>query len=185
MTDEQIIELFFDRSEEALKELDIKYGKICLQTSYNILGNHFDAEECVNDGYLGAWNAIPPVRPNPLLTYVLKIIRNISLTRYHKNSAQKRNSSYDLAVEELADFLAAPESVESMFEADELAKVIEGFLDSLDAVSRVIFMRRYWFYDNYEQIAKKVGISEKNVSVKLTRLRKRLKNYLEERGISV
>ena len=88
-------------------------------------------------------------------------------------------------MEELADFLAAPESVESMFEADELAKVIEGFLDSLDTVSRVIFMRRYWFYDNYEQIAKKVGISEKNVSVKLTRLRKRLKNYLEERGISV
>ena len=88
-------------------------------------------------------------------------------------------------MEELADFLAAPESVESMFEADELAKVIEGFLDSLDAVSRVIFMRRYWFYDNYEQIAKKVGISEKNVSVKLTRLRKRLRNYLEERGISV
>lgn len=185
MTDEEIIELFFNRSEEALKELDIKYGKMCLQTSYNILGNHFDAEECVNDSYLGAWNAIPPVRPKPLLTYVLKIVRNLSLNRYHKNNAMKRNSTYDLAVEELADFLAAPDDVESTFEVNELTEVLESFLDSLDKVSRVIFMRRYWFYDNYEQIAKKVGISEKNVSVKLTRLRKRLKNYLEERGISI
>ena len=110
MLDEEIIELFFERSEKAIEELEAKYGKICLQTSYNILGNYSDAEECVNDSYLGAWNAIPPARPAPLLTYVLKIVRNLSLNCYHRNQARKRNSTYDLAVEELSEFLAAPES---------------------------------------------------------------------------
>lgn len=183
MTDEEIIGLFFERSEEALKELSLKYGKICLQTSYNILGNHHDAEECVNDSYLGAWNSIPPVKPNPLLTYVLKIVRNISVNRYHQNHALKRNSSYDLAVDELSEILPSSDSVESISDANELTGIIEAFLDSLDRLNRVIFVRRYWFCDNYNQISKAVGISEKNVSVKLTRLRKQLKIYLEERGI--
>ena len=182
MLDEEIIELFFTRSEDAIKELKVKYGKICLQTSYNILDNYFDAEECVNDSYLGVWNAIPPTRPDPLLTYVLKIVRNVSLTRYQKNHAQKRNSSYDVAVEELEDFLVSDDSVESRMELKELTGAIESFLDSLNELNRVIFVRRYWFYDSYMQIAKKVGLSEKNVSVRLTRLRKQLKDYLEERG---
>ncbi len=182
MLDEEIIELFFERSEKAIEELEAKYGKICLQTSYNILGNYSDAEECVNDSYLGAWNAIPPTRPDPLLTYVLKIVRNLSLNCFHKNQARKRNSTYDLAVEELSEFLAAPESVESAMETKELVKTVEEFLDSLKTRDRVIFIRRYWFYDSYEQIAERVGISAKNVSVKLTRLRRQLKVYLEERG---
>ena len=182
MLDEEIIGLFFRRSELALKELKTKYGKICLQTSYNILGNYFDAEECVNDSYLGVWNAIPPTRPDPFLTYVLKIVRNVSLNCYHKNHAQKRDGSYDLAVEELEEFLVSPDSVESKMEMKELTENIESFLDSLSAQNRVIFVRRYWFYDNYAQIAKTVGLSEKNVSVRLTRLRKQLKDYLEERG---
>ena len=182
MLDEEIIELFFTRSEDALKELKSKYGKICLQTSYNILDNYFDAEECVNDSYLGVWNAIPPTRPDPLLTYILKIVRNVSLTRYQKNHAQKRNSSYDVAVEELEEFLVSADSVEAKMELKELTGAIESFLDSLNELNRVIFVRRYWFYDNYMQIAKKVGLSEKNVSVRLTRLRKQLKDDLEERG---
>jgi len=180
--DEEIIELFFERSELALKELKTKYGKMCLQTSYNILGNYFDAEECVNDSFLGVWNAIPPERPKPLLTYVLKIVRNLSLNRYHKEHAQKRNSSYDLAVEELEDFLVSPDSAESRMEMKELTAAIEGFLDSLNEKNRVIFVRRYWFYDSYDQIAKRMECSVKNVSVRLTRMRKQLKDYLEERG---
>ena len=183
MLDEEIIELFFERSEQALKELETKYGKVCLKTSYNILGNESDAEECVNDSYLGVWNAIPPTKPNPLLTFVLKIVRNVSLNRYYKNHASKRNSTYDLAVDELAEVIAAPDSVESVVEMKELTADIEEFLSSLSTKNRVIFMRRYWFFDSYEQIAKRVGISEKNVSVKLTRLRKQLKDYLSERGI--
>lgn len=93
MLDEEIIELFFERSELAISELKAKYGRTCLQTSYNILGDYCDAEECVNDSYLGVWNAIPPTRPNPLLTYVLKIVRNLSLNRYHlsqKSRAEKK-----------------------------------------------------------------------------------------------
>lgn len=182
MSDEEIIELFFERSEEAIKELETKYGKICLQTSYNILGNRSDAEECVNDSYLGVWNAIPPSRPKPLLTYILKIVRNVSLNCYHRNHAQKRNSTYDLAVEELADFLASPNTVEGVVEAKELTQAIESFLETLERRNRVIFIRRYWFFDGYEQIAERVGLSEKNVSVRLTRLRKQLKDYLQERG---
>ena len=183
MLDEEIIKLFFGRSEKAIEELEAKYGKICLQTSYNILGNYSDAEECVNDSYLGVWNAIPPARPDPLLTYVLKIVRNLSLNCYHKNQAKKRNSTYDLAVDELSEFLPSKETVEDTLETKELVECIESFLDGLPPLDRVIFIRRYWFYDNYGQIADRVGMSEKNVSVKLTRLRKRLKNYLEERGI--
>ncbi len=183
MLDEEIIELFCARSEEALKELESKYGKMCLQTSYNILGNHSDAEECVNDSYLGVWNAIPPTRPNPLLTYVLKIVRNVSLTRYHKDHALKRNSSYDVAVEELADFLESKDSIDRLMEANELTSAIEEFLETISQENRVIFMRRYWFYDDYDNIAKKVGLSVKNVSVRLTRLRKQLQEYLAERGI--
>ena len=93
MEDEKIIELFFARSEQAIKELDGKYGKVCYSISYNILNNNLDAEECVNDAYLGTWNAIPPQKPNPLLAFVCKIVRNISIMRHRTNTAMKRNSS--------------------------------------------------------------------------------------------
>ena len=101
MEDEKIIELFFARSETAIKELDSKYGKVCYSISYNILNNNLDAEECVNDAYLGTWNAIPPQRPNPLLAFVCKIVRNISIMRHRTNTAMKRNSSYDIAMSEI------------------------------------------------------------------------------------
>ena len=97
--DEKIIELFFERSEQAIRELDIKYGKICHNLSYNIVNSRQDAEECVNDAYLGAWNAIPPVRPNPLLSYIVKIVRNISLKIYWRKEAAKRSGHYTIALE--------------------------------------------------------------------------------------
>ena len=90
--DEKIIEMFFERSEQGMRELDIKYGKVCHKLSYHIVGNRWDAEECVNDAYLGAWNAIPPARPNPLLSYLVKIVRNISLKIYWRKEAAKRSS---------------------------------------------------------------------------------------------
>ena len=92
ITDEKIIELFFARSEQGIRELDIKYGKVCRKLSYNIVSNRQDAEECVNDAYLGAWNAIPPAKPDPLLTYVCKIVRNISLNAYYRSESAKRSS---------------------------------------------------------------------------------------------
>ena len=104
--DEKIIEMFFERSEQGIRELDIKYGKACHNLSYHIVGSRQDAEECVNDAYLGAWNAIPPARPNPLLSYLLKIVRNISLKIYWRKEAAKRSSHYTIALEEIEACIA-------------------------------------------------------------------------------
>lgn len=128
--DEKIIELFFERSEQGIRELDMKYGKICHNLSYNIVNSRRDAEECVNDAYLGAWNAIPPVHPNPLLSYIVKIVRNISLKTYWRKEAAKRSGHYTVALEEIEGCIADQKTVEDEIEARELARIIEAFLDS-------------------------------------------------------
>lgn len=183
--DEKIIEMFFERSEQGIRELDIKYGKVCHKLSYNIVNSRQDAEECVNDAYLGAWNAIPPAKPNPLLAYICKIVRNISLKIYYRKEAAKRSSHYTIAMEEIEACIAAPNTVEAEIEVRELAHIIESFLDTLTVENRVIFMRRYWFYDSCKDIAEFVGLSEKNISVRLTRIRQKMKSYLAEREVFV
>ena len=183
--DEKIIELFFERSEQAIRELDIKYGKICHNLSYNIVNSRRDAEECVNDAYLGVWNAIPPTRPNPLLSYIVKIVRNISLKIYWRKEAAKRSGHYTIALAEIEGCIADQKTVEDEIEARELARIIEEFLDTLTLENRVIFMRRYWFADSYKDIAEFVGLSEKNISVRLTRIREKMKQYLMEREVFV
>ena len=185
MEDEAIIDLFFARSEQAIRELDGKYGALCRTLSYNIVGNRQDAEECVNDAYLGAWNTIPPARPRPLLSYLAKIVRNLSLKAYSKREADKRSGRYTVALEELEGVIADSKSVEQELEAKELARHIEQFLDTLSQKERVIFMRRYGYLDAYSDIAKRVGISEKNVSVRLTQIRRKLRQYLQEREVLV
>ena len=183
MDDEKIIELFFERSEQGIRELDIKYGKICHNLSYNIVNSRQDAEECVNDAYIGAWNAIPPTRPNPLLSYIVKIVRNISLKIYWRKKADKRNGHYTIALQEIEGCIADPKTVEHEIETRELARIIEEFLDTLTVENRVIFMRRYWFADSYKDIAEFVGLSEKNISVRLTRIREKMKQYLVGKGV--
>ena len=183
--DEKIIEMFFERSEQAIRELDIKYGKICHNLSYNIVNNRQDAEECVNDAYLGAWNAIPPVRPNPLLSYIVKIVRNISLKIYWRKEAAKRSGHYTITLEEIEGYIADQKTVEDEIEARELARIIGEFLDTLTLENRVIFMRRYWFADSYKDIAEFMGLSEKNISVRLTRIREKMRQYLIEREVLV
>ena len=185
MDDEKIIELFFARSEQAIRELDMKYGKTCRNLSYNIVNSIWDAEECVNDAYLGAWNAIPPTRPNPLLSYILKIVRNISLKIYWRKEAAKRGGHYTIALAEIEGCIPDQDTVEDEMEARELARIIEAFLDTLTAKERVIFMRRYAYADTYADIAKRVGISEKNVSVRLTLIRQKMKQYLIGREVFV
>ena len=184
MDDNAIIELLFARSEQAIQELDGKYGKVCHSLSYNILHSRQDAEECVNDAYLGAWDAIPPARPDPLLAFLCRIVRNLSLMRYHADRAAKRGGgSYTVAFDELEGCLASPRTVEGRIEEQELVRLIEDFLDTLSPENRVLLMRRYWFSDSYGEIAARTGLSEKNVSVRLTRIRKQLRNYFEERGV--
>ncbi len=183
--DEKIIEMFFERSEQGIRELDMKYGAICHNLAYNIVNNRQDAEECVNDAYLGAWNAIPPTRPNPLLSYIVKIVRNISLKIYWRKEAAKRSGHYKVALEEVESYIADQKTVEDEIEARELARIIEDFLDTLTLENRVIFMRRYWFADSYKDIAEFVGLSEKNISVRLTRIREKMKQYLIEREVFI
>ena len=169
--DEKIIEMFFERSEQGMRELDIKYGKVCHKLSCHIVGNR--------------WDAIPPARPNPLLSYLVKIVRNISLKIYWRKEAAKRSSHYTIALEEIEACIAAPNTVEAEIEAKELARIIEAFLDTLTTENRVIFMRRYWFSDSYKDIAEFMGLSEKNISVRLTRIREKMKQYLIEREVFV
>ena len=183
--DKSIIALFFDRSERALEELDIKYGKLCHKLSHNILNNRQDAEDCVNDAYLGVWNAIPPATPDPLRAYICKVVRNISLRLYYRKTAEKRCSEYDIAIQELEEYLPAPNTVEGEMETRELTLTIEDFLDTLSQENCVIFLRRYWFFEPYAEIAERTGISEKSVSMRLVRIRKQMKKFLTKREVYV
>lgn len=149
MEDAQIIELFFARSEDAISELDKKYGRLCHKLADNILASAQDAEECVNDAYLSTWNAIPPQRPESLPAFVGTLVRRCSITRYRANTAMKRNSHYDMCMEELETFLASPQqAAEEHYAARELAAAIERFLDTQSKENRVLFMRRYWYADS-------------------------------------
>ncbi len=181
MTDVKIIELFFERNEQAISELSAKYGGVCRRVATNILKNESDAEECVNDSYLAAWNTIPPERPNPLKTYLLRLVRNISTAKYHQNTSQKRNSNYDIALDELEECISVEGSdLEQERRARELAKAIDGFLDSLDKDSRLMFMCRYWCSDSISDIADKFGITPHHASVRLSRIREKMKKYLKK-----
>lgn len=182
MDDDKIIELFYARSEQAIKELSEKYGALCKKISNNILNNSRDAEECVNDAYLGVWNTIPPQNPDSLIAYICRIVRNCSIAKYHQNTAKKRNSFYDAALDELDDCIPSLSSVEDEISVNELSGLIDAFLDTLKSESRIIFVRRYWFSDSISDISKMLGISNNNVSVKLNRIREKLKRYLEKEG---
>lgn len=185
LDDEEIVELFCARSEQAIQELDQKYGKLCNSLAHNIVGDRRDAEECVNDAYLGIWNAIPPARPDPLRAYLVKVVRNLSLKAYWKREAAKRNSHYTVALEELEECVPGRETVEDKMDAKELARMIEGFLETLTAENRAIFLRRYWFCDSCRDIAVRLGLTEKTVSVRLARIRGKLKRYLIEREVLI
>lgn len=185
MEDWAILDLFFTRSEYAIVELDAKYGALFHSLALNILNSSQDAEECVNDAYLGAWNAIPPERPDRLAAYICRIVRNLSVRRLRHEHAAKRAGNYALALEELSECLAANETVESELDARELTRSLERFLDTLSDENRAIFLRRYWFADSCADIARRTGLTEKNVGVRLTRLRKQLKNFLEDMEVYV
>ena len=185
LEDSKIIELFFARVEQAIVELSEKYGTVCGRIARNILKNDLDAEECVNDTYLAAWNTIPPQKPNPLRTYIFRIVRNISIARYHANTSVKRNSIYDVALDELENCLAATLTVEQEISAKELSLQIDRFLDTLDKENRVMFVRRYWYSDSISDIAEMFQITNHNVSVRLSRTRDKLKTHLKKEGYEI
>lgn len=185
MDDSKIIDLFFERSDKAIVELSSKYGSVCMKVSMNVLNDFHDAEECVNDSYLGVWNAIPPEKPNPLLAFVCRIVRNVSINRYKRNRAKKRQSNYDLCLEELEGCVSADNSVEEAFDFSELSAYIDEFLDSLSEVNRMLFVRRFWYMDSYEDISKASGLKEGTIRTRLSRTKGDLKKFLEKRGVVV
>lgn len=185
LDDRKIIELFFARSEYAIIELSNKYGSVCAKVAFNILNNKQDAEECVNDAYLGTWNTIPPQNPKPLLSYVCRIVRNLAIKKYHANTAAKRNSIYDVALDELENCFPSSESVEDAFNAIETARSIDDFLKTLDQENRIIFVRRYWHSDSIADLAKRFQTSNHNISVRLFRTREKLKKHLIKEGVSL
>lgn len=185
MDDSKIIDLFWQRSENAIQETDVKYGKLCMHLARNILSNNEDVEECVNDTYLGAWNAIPPAKPNALCAFIAKITRNLALKKFEFNTAQKRNPEVMISLTELEDCLSGSENAEDLYDAKALASHISTFLRKQDQLSRKVFIRRYWFYDSICEIATQLSMSESKVKTMLFRTRSKLKNYLVEEGYNL
>ena len=186
MEDREIIELFFRRSERAITELSYKYGSKMRRVAFYLLQDLEDAEECVNDAYLGVWNSIPPERPDPLLAYVCRVTKNAAIGRFRYRTAKKRNYSLERSLEELEELegsLPGAKTLEEQWEDQRLSETIHGFLESLDKKSRVTFVKRYWFGQSTESIAKELSMSENGVAVKLHRLRKKLKKHLEKEGV--
>ena len=185
MEDKAIVDLYVQRSDLAIPETECKYGGYCHTVAMRIVNNRQDAEECVNDTWLGAWNSIPPNRPDPLRTYVCKIARNLATKRYHTNSAKKRDSQYYLALEDLAECVPDRNTVEDTVAAKELAEVINRFLDTLSYEDKFVFMRRYWYSDSLPEIAKLAGMSYNSVAVRLHRVKGKLKKTLLKEGVLV
>ncbi len=182
MEDKKIIELLWNRIEAALEAIAKKFGKRLLYTAMNILGNPQDAEEAVNDTYMALWNAIPPEKPDPFAGYVHKTGRNVALKKYRYLTADKRNTQYDVSLEELAGILPGP-SFEELIDARELGHAIDRFLDAVSKENRILFLRRYWFGDSVKQLAKALAMTENTVSARLSRLRAQLKAYLIREGV--
>ena len=186
MDDESIVQLYWYRNESAITESANKYGAYCTSIAHNILLNMADAEECVNDTWLHAWNAMPPHKPSILSTFLGKITRNLSFNLYKKLHREKRGgNNIEVALDELEECVSGNNDTEKQWEEKELRESINQFVLSLPIEKRRMFILRYWYVDSISEIAKHMGISENNVSVSLNRIRKKLRVYLIERGFEL
>lgn len=166
-------------------ELSKKYGSVCTKIANNVLNNQFDAEECVNDAYLAMWDTVPPQRPDPLMSYVCRIVRNLAIKKYHSNTAAKRNSTYDVSLDELENCFPSSNSVEDEFDAKETARIIDDFLEGLDEENRVMFVRRYYYAASVGELAELFHTSKHNISVRLSRTREKLRKHLIKEGVYI
>lgn len=183
MDDSQIVGLFFERNEQAIRETEIKYGKLFRVIALNVLGSDEDAEECVNDVYLSVWNTIPPAVPDNFKAYVCRLARNLALKRLEYNSAQKRSAAALVPLSELEDTL----SVKTLSDdgGKELGRLIGSFLRAQKADARNVFIRRYWYMDSVAEIARKYSFSESKVKSMLYRTRCKLEKYLKKEGFDI
>ena len=186
MDDTQIIDLYWDRDQGAITATAGKYGSFLHALSWNILRSHHDAEECVNDTYFRAWNAMPPQRPGILSAFFGKLTRNLSLDRWRYNRAAKRGGpQVETALEELGECVSLEGSPEGELDRQAAEEALNRFLDGLPPLQREVFIRRYWYLDSIEDIARRAGWSKSRVTTTLHRLRVRLRAHLIQEGIDV
>lgn len=185
MNDREIVDLFEKRSEEAIKELEKKYGAYCTRIAYGILRSEEDVKECLNDAYLRAWNSIPPKKPENLATFLGKITRNLSINKVRNQKRKKRGGGQiELALEELEGCIPSVKcSVEQRLEHQEIRKIINRFLAEQPESERIVFVQRYWYLLSVKEIASQQGMSESKVMSLLFRQRRRLKKVLEKEGV--
>ena len=186
MDDNGIIQLYWDRNDQAIRATSEKYGRYCKAIAKNILNNEEDAEECVNDTYMNAWNSMPAHWPEQLAAFLGKITRNLSFNKYKYNQAEKRGGGeIRIVLDELADCVSDTDDVEQIIDRQALTKAINSFVRRLPAEKRNLFVRRYWYADSVTNIARDYGLLQGSVSKKLERTRKQLKTYLIERGFEL
>lgn len=185
MEDQRIIELYWAREEEAIRATSDKYGRLCRAIVGSILASPEDGEECVNDTWLGLWNAIPPQRPSRLAAYVGRVARNLALKRYDYVTAQRRNPEAVHSLEELGECVCGHESVETELENRRIERAIEDFLWGQEEEKRNVFLLRYWYFASIEEICGRTGFSESKVKSMLSRTRQKLRKYLEQEGIAL
>lgn len=183
MEDEEIVSLYWERSEQAIKETETKYGGFCYSIAYNLLQNTEDAAESVNDTYLEAWNSMPPHKPNSLAAFLGRITRRLSVDRWRHSHAQKRGGGeYPLLLDELAECIPSKSSVEQQVELKELADTINRFLAAISQEKQQVFLRRYWYGDSMEELAGKFGCSVSKIKSILFHIRENLREQLKKEG---
>ena len=186
MKDTEILDLYFDRDEQAIVQTQSKYGSYCFSIAFHILHDQEDSDECVNDTWMRAWNSIPPSRPEHLNIFLGTITRNLSCDRWKRKKAQKRGSGeMELELEELAECIPSNSNTEEQVEAAELQRLINEFLKTLPEKECNLFLRRYWYAEEYGEIAKRYGVKLNSVKTSLFRTRGKLKAFLESQGIVI
>lgn len=184
MEDQQIIDLYFERNEQAITETDVKYGKLCHSIAYNILSNREDSEECVNDTYIGVWNAIPPTRPDNFMAFVCRIARNLSLKRLEYLKREKRSADVILSLDELSAVLPDERYAPDVSDED-VGRLISQFLRTQKEDVRNVFIRKYYFFDSVKEIAERYSFTESKVKNMLFFIRNKLKDYLIKEGVEI
>jgi RNA polymerase sigma-70 factor (ECF subfamily) len=184
MKDEKIVGLYWERSESAISESNKKYGHYCHSIAYNILQSHEDSDECVNDTWSSAWNAMPPKKPSRLQAFLGRITRNIAIDRYRYNTRDKRSAPYTVMLSELEDVLPDPESMTET-EDGRIIALLNQFVASLDPRTRVLFVRRYVRCESVEELARRFGMGENAVSSRLYRARNKLRKLLRKENVRI
>ena len=185
MDDQQIVELYLERDEAAITELEKKYGVYCQAIVQRVLDNQEDVQETLNDIWLHLWNSIPSVKPSPLRPFVAKLARNLAIDRWRKNKAEKRGGQMLLALEELSDLVDGSPLPQEQAEGKDLERTIQDFLSGCTKPQRDVFLRRYFFFDSTDEIARRYAMRESNVLNLLSRTKKKLKEYLKKEGYSL